>query len=144
MLMKYLMETLAVAAAAFMLLKNQQEALTIGLIAGATFFVLDYFVPSVGDIARKGVGVGFGLMMVGGDGQTGGNCQTAGQTGGNCQMGGGDGDPKFVPTCPDPNNSGQSLLAGYDERVLPSNNTMVQTPWPFDASQPIAYGSCSK
>lgn len=120
------MEMLAVSATAFMLLKNQNESLMIGVIAGLTFLVLDYFVPAVSDIARTGVGLGFGLMMVGGSDSP--YVQST---------------PKYkmIPTCPDPDNSGKALLASYNEGVAPGN-VSDYTSWPFSASQTIKYGSC--
>ena len=130
LVIKYLMEILAVSAAAFMLLKNQQEALTIGLVSGLTFLILDYFMPAVSDIARKGVGLGFGLMMVGGGARPARKTRFSEGY-------------KMIPTCPDPNNSGKALLAGYDEGVSPANVQSL-TSWPFAEAQVIPYGTCNE
>jgi hypothetical protein len=126
------MEIFAVSASAFMLLKNQNEALTIGLIAGLTFLVLDYFVPAVGAIARKGVGIGFGLAMVGGSPKN--DVSDKSDMSQSISY-------KMIPTCPDPNNSGKALLAGYNENVTPAGRKSLSS-WPFAESQVIAYGSC--
>lgn len=68
-LLKYLLEGVAVAAAAFYLNRknnNVQEVLMIGLVAAATFLVLDQFAPAVGAGARQGSGFGIGSNLVGG------------------------------------------------------------------------------
>jgi len=68
-LLKYLLEGVAVAAAAFYLNRknnNVQEVLMIGLVAAATFLVLDQFAPAVGAGARQGSGFGIGANLVGG------------------------------------------------------------------------------
>jgi hypothetical protein len=65
---KYLLEGIAVAIAAFVLpgktLKFQEIAM-IGLTAAATFAILDIYAPSVGSGARTGAGFGIGAGMVG-------------------------------------------------------------------------------
>lgn len=68
-LVKYLLEGLAVAAAAFYFTRknnNVQEVLMIGLVAAATFLVLDQFAPGVAAGARQGSGFGIGASLVGG------------------------------------------------------------------------------
>lgn len=65
---KYVLEGIAVAIAAFVLpgktLKVQEVAM-IGLTAAATFAILDIYAPSVGSGARTGAGFGIGAGMVG-------------------------------------------------------------------------------
>jgi hypothetical protein len=65
---KYILEGLAVAIAAFVLpgktLKFAEVAM-IGLVAAATFAVLDIYAPSVGSSARTGAGFGIGANLVG-------------------------------------------------------------------------------
>ena len=65
---KYLVEGLAVAVAAFYIPRKKmdlQEIAMIGVTASAVFAVLDLLAPSVGGYARQGAGVGIGLTMVG-------------------------------------------------------------------------------
>ena len=69
-LLKYFLEGLAVAVAAFVLPArglSMQEILLIALTAAATFAVLDQFSPEVGRGARFGAGFGIGLGQVGGN-----------------------------------------------------------------------------
>ena len=65
---KYLLEGLAVAVAAFVLpgktLKFGEVAM-IALVATATFAILDIYAPSVGSSARTGAGFGIGANLVG-------------------------------------------------------------------------------
>jgi hypothetical protein len=65
---KYLLEGVAVAVAAFVLpgktLKFGEVAM-IALVATATFAVLDIYAPSVGSSARTGAGFGIGANLVG-------------------------------------------------------------------------------
>ncbi len=67
-LVKYLLEGLAVAVAAFVLpgktLKFGEVAM-IALVATATFAILDIYAPSVGSSARTGAGFGIGAGLVG-------------------------------------------------------------------------------
>lgn len=67
-LVKYLLEGLAVAIAAFVLpgktLKVQEVGM-IALVATATFAILDIYAPSVGSSARTGAGFGIGANLVG-------------------------------------------------------------------------------
>jgi hypothetical protein len=67
-LVKYLLEGLAVAIAAFVLpgktLKFGEVGM-IALVATATFAILDIYAPSVGAGARTGAGFGIGANLVG-------------------------------------------------------------------------------
>ena len=68
-LVKYLLEGVAVAAAAFYLTKKKsdvQEILMIALVAAGTFALLDQFAPGVASGARQGSGFGIGANLVGG------------------------------------------------------------------------------
>lgn len=70
-LIKYLLEGLAVAVAAFYLTKKKsdpQEILMIALVAAGTFLILDQFAPGVAIGARQGSGFGIGFGLVGGEG----------------------------------------------------------------------------
>jgi hypothetical protein len=65
---KYLVEGLAVAVAAFYIPRKRmdlQEILMIGISAAAAFAVLDALAPSVGASARTGAGLGIGASLVG-------------------------------------------------------------------------------
>ena len=65
---KYLLEGIAVAVAAYFIpIKKVEitEIIFIALSAAATFAVLDIFAPKVGDGARKGAGFGIGANVVG-------------------------------------------------------------------------------
>jgi hypothetical protein len=69
-LIKYLLEGVAVAVAAFYLTKkrsNPQEIFMIALVAAATFLILDQFAPGVASGARQGSGFGIGFNLVGGN-----------------------------------------------------------------------------
>ena len=66
---KYIFEGLIVAVAAYLIPGKKlkvEEILTIGVIAAATFSVLDLFAPSVGQSVRNGAGLGIGVNLVGG------------------------------------------------------------------------------
>ena len=66
---KYLVEGLVVAVAAFAIPKKQtnvDEIIVIALTAAATFAVLDVFIPSMGESARGGAGFGLGANLIGG------------------------------------------------------------------------------
>ena len=66
---KYLIEGLVVALAAFAIPKNQpnlEEVIVIAFTAAATFAVLDVFIPSMGQSARGGAGFGIGANLIGG------------------------------------------------------------------------------
>ena len=67
-LLKYFFEGLIVAVAAFMIpgkKMNAGEVVVLGLVAAATFSLLDLFAPSVGASARTGAGFGVGANLVG-------------------------------------------------------------------------------
>lgn len=71
-LVKYALEGIAVAAAAYYITKkktNLYEIGTIALIAALTFLVLDQFSPGVAAGARQGSGFGIGYNLVGGQPQ---------------------------------------------------------------------------
>ena len=70
-LVKYLLEGLAVAVAAFYIPQknmNMKDIAIIALTAAATFAVLDMFSPFTGSGARQGAGFGIGYNMVTGGG----------------------------------------------------------------------------
>jgi hypothetical protein len=65
---KYLVEGLMVAIAAFAIPKkslNFDEVALIALTAAATFSILDTYVPSMAVSARSGAGFGIGANLVG-------------------------------------------------------------------------------
>ena len=67
-LVKYALEGLAVAVAAYMLpgkVLKLSEVGMIALVALATFAILDIYAPSVGASARSGAGFGIGANLVG-------------------------------------------------------------------------------
>ena len=67
-LIKYLVEGLMVALAAYAIPKkslNVDEVLLIALTAAATFSILDTYVPSMAVSARSGAGFGIGANLVG-------------------------------------------------------------------------------
>jgi len=64
---KYLIEGLMVAIAAFAIPKqslNLEEIALIALTAADTFSILDTYVPSIGVTARSGAGFGIGANLV--------------------------------------------------------------------------------
>ena len=66
---KYLVEGIIVAIAAYSIPKkslNLEEVLIIGLMAAATFSVLDVFIPSMGAGARQGASFAIGTGVAGG------------------------------------------------------------------------------
>jgi len=68
-LVKYLLEGVAVAVAAFYLSRknnNLQEVLMLGVAAAVTYLILDQFAPGVSAGARQGAGFGIGTGLVGG------------------------------------------------------------------------------
>ena len=68
-ILKYLFEGVVVATAAYMMPNASlklEETLMLGLIAGATFSILDLFAPSIGIHVRQGAGLGVGVNLVGG------------------------------------------------------------------------------
>lgn len=65
---KYMVEGIMVAIAAFAIPKKKldiEEIVIIALAAAATFSVLDVFVPSMASSARGGAGFGIGANLVG-------------------------------------------------------------------------------
>ena len=63
---KYLLEGIAVAVAAYFIPRKKveiTEIIFIALSAAATFAVLDIFAPKVGEGARKGAGFGIGARL---------------------------------------------------------------------------------
>ena len=67
-IIKYLVEGLMVAIAAYAIPKrslNVEEIVLIALTAAATFSILDTYVPSMGVSARTGAGFGIGANLVG-------------------------------------------------------------------------------
>jgi len=65
---KYLVEGLMVAIAAFAIPKRSlqlDEIALIALTAAATFSILDTYIPSMGVNARSGAGFGIGANLVG-------------------------------------------------------------------------------
>jgi len=66
-IIKYLVEGLMVAIAAYAIPKrslNMEEIILIALTAAATFSILDTYVPSMGVTARSGAGFGIGANLV--------------------------------------------------------------------------------
>jgi ABC-type Co2+ transport system permease subunit len=66
-IIKYLVEGLMVAIAAYAIPKrslNIEEIVLIALTAAATFSILDTYVPTMGSSARSGTGLGIGLNLV--------------------------------------------------------------------------------
>ena len=65
---KYLVEGLAVAIAAYYIPQkkmNLQEIAMIAVTAALTFAILDMYSPSIASAARRGAGFGIGAMQVG-------------------------------------------------------------------------------
>jgi len=66
-MIKYLVEGLMVAIAAFAIPKrslNVEEIVLLALTAAATFSILDTYVPTMGSTARSGAGFGIGANLV--------------------------------------------------------------------------------
>jgi len=66
-IIKYLVEGLMVAIAAYAIPKrslNVEEIILIALTAAATFSILDTYIPSMGVNARTGAGFGIGANLV--------------------------------------------------------------------------------
>jgi uncharacterized RDD family membrane protein YckC len=64
---KYLVEGLIVSICCFALPQKSlqlDEIAIIGLIAAATFSILDTFLPTMGENARQGAGLGIGFGLV--------------------------------------------------------------------------------
>jgi len=67
-IIKYLIEGLMVAIAAYAIPKrslNVEEIILIALTAAATFSILDTYLPSMAGSARSGAGFGIGANLVG-------------------------------------------------------------------------------
>jgi ABC-type Co2+ transport system permease subunit len=67
-IIKYLVEGLMVAIAAYAIPKrslNVEEIILIALTAAATFSILDTYIPSMGVSARSGAGFGIGAKLIG-------------------------------------------------------------------------------
>ncbi len=67
-LIKYLVEGLMVAIAAYAIPKrslNMVEISMLALTAAATFSILDTYVPTIGVSTRQGTGLGIGLRLSG-------------------------------------------------------------------------------
>ena len=67
-IIKYFVEGIMVAIAAFAIPKrslNLEEIALIALTAAATFAILDTYIPSMGVTARSGAGFGIGANLVG-------------------------------------------------------------------------------
>jgi hypothetical protein len=65
---KYFFEGLIVAIAAYLIPGKKMlasEILTIGIIAAATFSILDLWAPAIGSSVRLGSGFGIGANLVG-------------------------------------------------------------------------------
>ena len=65
---KYLVEGLIIALAAYAIPQKSlqiDEIVIIGLVAAATFSVLDTFIPTVAQNARQGAGLGIGFGLAG-------------------------------------------------------------------------------
>ena len=66
-IIKYLVEGLMVAIAAYAIPKrslNIEEIILIALTAAATFSILDTYIPTMGATARSGAGCGIGANLV--------------------------------------------------------------------------------
>ena len=66
-IIKYLVEGLMVAIAAYAIPKrslNMEEIILIALTAAATFSILDTYIPSMGATARSGAGFGIVANLV--------------------------------------------------------------------------------
>jgi ABC-type Co2+ transport system permease subunit len=65
---KYLVEGMMVAIAAYAIPKrslNMEEIALLALTAAATFSILDTYVPTMGVTSRSGAGFGIGANLVG-------------------------------------------------------------------------------
>lgn len=68
-IIKYLVEGLMVAIAAYAIPKrslNYEEIALLALTAAATFSILDTYIPVMGLSSRTGAGLGIGFNLVGG------------------------------------------------------------------------------
>lgn len=67
-LVKYMVEGLAVAVAAFYIPRRKMalnSIIMLAVTAAATLALLDYMAPGIGDYARHGAGFGIGLGLTG-------------------------------------------------------------------------------
>ena len=68
-IIKYFFEGIIVALAAFFIPGKHKidvvDIITIGVVAAATFSILDLFAPSIGSGVRNGAGLGIGFNLVG-------------------------------------------------------------------------------
>ena len=67
-LVKYIIEGLAVAIAAYYIPRNKlnvEDIVIIGVTAAAIFAILDIYSPSTGEAVRFGAGFGIGANQVG-------------------------------------------------------------------------------
>jgi hypothetical protein len=65
--LKYLIEGLAVALAAYYIPKRKmdiEEVITIAIASAGVFSVLDVLAPAIGESARTGMGLGIGFLAV--------------------------------------------------------------------------------
>lgn len=65
--LKYLIEGMAVALAAYYIPRKKleiEEVITIAIAAAAVFAVLDVLAPAIGESARTGMGMGIGVLAV--------------------------------------------------------------------------------
>lgn len=65
---KYILEGFIVCIAAYFIPGHKlsiQEIIILGLVAAATFAVLDLFAPAIGSSVRTGAGMGIGFNLVG-------------------------------------------------------------------------------
>lgn len=65
---KYLVEGLMVAIACYAIPKQSlqlDEIMLLALVAAATFSILDTYIPTMGESARNGTGLGIGLKISG-------------------------------------------------------------------------------
>jgi len=65
---KYLVEGLMIAIAAYAIPKKSldiEEIAILALVAAATFSILDTYIPTIGSSARTGAGFGLGANLVG-------------------------------------------------------------------------------
>jgi hypothetical protein len=66
-LIKYLIEGLMVAIAAFAIPKrslNIEELISLAMVSSATFAILDTYVPSMGVSVKQGAAAGIGFNLV--------------------------------------------------------------------------------
>lgn len=65
--LKYLIEGIAVGISCYFVSKklNMEEIVLIGIIAAATFAILDMYTPQISNATRLGVGLGIGSQFTG-------------------------------------------------------------------------------